>query len=186
MKRASSFKFNISEFYMRAQKLPKPKVSDVNINLPFLRFKVRVSNNDKKIAKEVLIRLRDKRVLVAWECCDDCIKNALASIQEIRSLLVQKQVEIADEKSPLFQIFDLMLIGIRQFLTYSEELAKRNKHVKKEELFGTLDILRGHLLRCIQEITKIGKVSPQLTNRLEFNKIWSTEIYLLQNSTQQY
>jgi hypothetical protein len=35
-------------------------------------------------------------VLSACECCDDCIDRALASLQEIRRTLVDKQVELYD------------------------------------------------------------------------------------------
>lgn len=178
MKRTSELKFDVSSILQRAKLLPKPKVKGISINLPFLSIDLRVSDDIRKIAREVLIRLRDKRVLVAWECCDNCVRNALTSIQDIRTLLVNKQVELSDDDSALFLLFDLMLAGIRQFLTYTE---RYDPHIHREEYFGALEVLRGHLLRCIEEIAKVGNVSPQLSNRFNFNPIWEKEIYVVES-----
>lgn len=177
MKRTSNLKFEVSSILQRAKRLPKPKVKGVSINLPFLSINLAASDDEKKIAREILIRLRDKRVLVAWECCDNCIKNALASIQDIRALIVDKQVELPNENSAMFLLFDLMLAGIRQFLTFTE---RYDPHIHREEYFGALELLRGHLLRCIEEIAKLGNTTPKLSNRLDFNRIWGKEIYLIE------
>lgn len=176
MNRISDLKFDVSAILQRAKLLPKPKIKGVSINLPFLSIDLAVSDDERKIAREILIRLRDKRVLVAWECCDNCIKNALASIQDIRTLLVNKQVELPDENSVLFLLSDLMLAGIRQFLTFTE---RYDPHIHREEYFGALEVLRGHLLRCIEEIAKVGNTSPKLSNRLNFNPLWDREIYVV-------
>lgn len=175
MKRTSNLKFDVTPILQRAKHLTKPRVDGISINLPFISISLTVSDNEKKIAREVLIRLRDKRVLVAWECCNNCINNALASIQDIRTLLVNKQVELPDEDSALFLLFDLMLAGIRQFLTFTERF---DPHIHREEYFGALGVLRGHLLRCIEEIAKVGNTTPKLSNRLSFNPIWEKELYL--------
>lgn len=177
MKRTSDLRFDVSSVLHRAKLLPKPKVKGISINLPFLSIDFTVSDDDRRIAREVLIRLRDRRVLVAWECCDNCIKNALVSIQDIRTLLVNKQVELPDEDSALFLLFDLMLAGIRQFLTFTE---RYDPHIHREEYFGGLEVLRGHLLRCIKEIAKVGSTSPQLSNRLNFNPIWKEGLYVIE------
>ncbi|HHT9153666.1 MAG TPA: hypothetical protein ACFYEM_09090 [Candidatus Hypogeohydataceae bacterium YC40] len=177
IKRTSNLKFNISSILQRIKQ--NSKVEGVSINLPFLSINLTVYDDEEKIAREVLIRLRDKRVLVAWECCDDCIKNALASMQDIRTLLVNKQVELPDENSALFVLFDLMLAGIRQFLTFTE---RYYFHIYREEYFGALEVLRGHLLRCIEEISKVGNTTPQLSNRLNFNPIWEKEHYIVESS----
>ena len=178
MKRTSDLKFDVSSILQRANLLSKPKVKGISINLPFLSIDLTISNEERKIAKEVLIRLRDKRVLVAWECCDNCIKNALVSIQDIRKLLVDKQVELPDENSALFLLFDLMLAGMRQFLTFTE---RYDVHIDRDEYFGALEVLRGHLLRCIEEIAKVGDTSPQLSNRFNFNPVWEKEIYVIKS-----
>lgn len=178
MKRTSDLKFDVSSILQRAKLLPKPKVKDISINLPFLSIDLTVSDDERKNAREVLIRLRDKRVLVAHECCDKCIRNALASIQDIRTLLINKQVELPNDDSALFLLFDLMLVGIHQFLTFTE---RYDLHIQRKEYFRALEALRGHSLRCIEEIAKIGNTSPQLSNRLDFNPIWEKEIYVIES-----
>jgi hypothetical protein len=179
MKRYSDLKFDVSSIVEKAKNLPRPKVKvKVTVNLPFLSIELDPSNEEKKIAREVIIRLRDKRVLVAWECCDNCIDNAITSIREIRTLLVDKQVELQNDDSPLFLLFDLMLEGIRQFLTFTE---KYDPRFNRDEYFGALEVLRGHLLRCIKEIAKIGDTSPKLNNRLEFDPLWNVDIYIIKH-----
>jgi hypothetical protein len=42
-----------------------------------------------------MIRLPDKRVLDSKECCDDCIKKSLESIQAIRAILIDKQFNLS-------------------------------------------------------------------------------------------
>ena len=175
-KRESSLRFDVTDLVERAKHLPKPKIEGVSINIPFLSISVSVSNIEKKAAREVLICLRDKRVLVAWECCDDCIRNALTSIQEIRSILVDKQVELPNEHSSMFLLFDLMLAGIRQFLTFTE---RKDPFLYREEYFGALEVLRGHLLRCIEQIAELAGAKPTLSNRLNFDSEWSPERYLM-------
>lgn len=176
MNRISNLKFDVSSILQRVKTLPKPKVKGVSINLPFLSIDLSASDDERKIAREVLIRLKDKRVLVAWQCCGDCIKHALDSIQEIRTLLVDKQVEISDENSALFIIFDLMLSGIRQFLTLTE---RYDPYLNKDEFQNALDILRGHLIRCIDEVAKVGNTTPPTFYRQNFNQKWEEIIYLL-------
>jgi hypothetical protein len=174
--RESNLRFDVADLIERAKRLPKPKVESVSINVPFLTVNVSASNIEKKVAREVLIRLRDKRVLVAWECCNSCIRNALISIQEIRSLLVDKQVELPNEDSPMFLLFDLMLTGIRQFLTFTE---RKDPFLYRDEYLGALEVLRGHLLRCIDQIAKLSGTKPSLSNRLAFDSEWSPERYIV-------
>jgi hypothetical protein len=169
-------KFDVSSVVSRAKRLPRPKIEGVSINLPFVTVNVSATDTEKKVAREILIRLRDKRVLVASECCDSCIQNALKSIMEIRSLLVDKQVEMPGDDSPVFILVDLMLAGVRQFLTFTE---KRDPHLYRHEYFAALELLRGHLLRCIEQLALLAGTSPHLSNRLQFDPDWSPDIYQL-------
>ena len=178
MNRMSNLKFNVASIIQKAIKIPKPKIKGITVNLPFLSIDLDPSDDEKRISREVLIRLRDKRVLVAWQCCDNCIKHAVDSIQEIRSLLVDKQVEIANENSALFIIFDLMLEGIREFLTLTE---RYDAHFNKEQYQDALDILRGHLIRCIDQVAKIGNITPPQFYRQNFIQKWEKSIYLLES-----
>ena len=117
-----------------------------------------------------MIRLSDRRVLSAWECCDDCIDNALKSLGEIRFLLVDKQVELADVRDgPLYLLIDAMALGIRQFMTF-DELLKRDDSAPSHPRFGDfhrppdvrqayfdgLELLRGHLSRCLGQVAVIA------------------------------
>ena len=95
----------------------------VTLNLPFVNIKVEPKDREKKVARELLIRLLDRRVLSGRECCDGCIDKALASLQEIRQLLIEKQVELSDlHDGPLYLLMDAMALGIRQFLTFEQTL----------------------------------------------------------------
>ena len=117
----SKLQFDFSEYYDKAKGLSKKvNLDGVTINLPFISLNFDTNDKDKKIAREIIIRLRDKRVLNSKECCDNCIKNALESLIDIRKFLVDKQVEINDVESPLFLLVDFTIYGIRQFLTYTE------------------------------------------------------------------
>lgn len=75
-----TFKLDMTSLLARARR----HMGDVTINLPFISFGVSPDDQERRVAREVVIRLKDRRVLSAWECCDNCIDNALASLQEIR------------------------------------------------------------------------------------------------------
>ncbi len=66
-------------------------------------------------------------MLSAKECCDTCIDQALESLQSIRSVLVDKQVELAHlTGGPLYLLLDAMLEGVRQFLTFEQRLSSQD------------------------------------------------------------
>lgn len=84
------FKFDMSMLLRKARRLMKKRIDGVTISVPFLSFTITPDDLEQKAAREILMRLADKRVLNAFECCDSCVEYALASLQEIRSLLVEK------------------------------------------------------------------------------------------------
>jgi hypothetical protein len=174
MKR-SSLQFNVHEVAEKARRLARSKVRGVSLSFPFVSVDLVLEDADKRIAREVLLRLRDKRVLVASECCDSCARSSLSSIQEIRRLLVDKQVELADNDGPLFLVFDLMLLGIRQFLTHTESL---NSTRDRDGYFAALQVLREHLLRCVVQIARVSGTPPELTNRMPFDPLWAEDVYI--------
>jgi hypothetical protein len=166
------FRFDMSGLLNRARRQLTGRVGDVTLNLPFVSFAVSPRDKEKAVAREVVIRLKDRRVLSAAECCDNCIDNALASIQDIRRTLVDKQVELSDvQDGPLFLLLEAMAAGIRQFLTY-EELLRRPSEVSHHPRFGefrrppdvqqayfdALELLRGHLSRCLSQVALIAGV----------------------------
>lgn len=188
---AIPFKFDLSDLLKRARSHAH-RVGDVTINLPFVSLSVSPRDREKQIAREIVIRLRDRRVLSAWECCDDCIENALASLREIRQVLVDKQVELSDaQDGPLYLLLDAMLVGIRQFMTY-EELLRRGssapQHPRFEKYrlpeyrqgyFDGLELLRGHLSRCLAQVAAIAGMDI-LSERLlaNYQGPWDERVYL--------
>jgi hypothetical protein len=166
---AIPFKFDVKDAVSRLQRLANKRVGSVTVNLPGISVPVLLKDREKQIAREIIIRLKDRRVLSAWECCDDCIDRALASLQEIRKFLVEKQVELADlSDGPLFIFVDAMAMGIRQFLTFEQHLTKRELPVRnrtpdfyrlaevRQEYFDALELLRGHISRCMEQICHIA------------------------------
>ena len=91
------------------------------------------------------------------------------SLREIRQILVEKQVEMSDaQDGPLYFLIEAMLMGIRQFMTY-EELLRRNSDAPphprfdkyrlpehRQGYFDGLELLRGHLSRCLGQISAVA------------------------------
>jgi hypothetical protein len=172
--------FNIKHFYNRAKRMKdNVKVGDVSINLPFISFNMSVDFNEKKIAKEIIIRLRDKRVLNSKECCDNCIDNSLKSLLSIREFLVDKQVEIENVDSTLFLLVDFALYGIKRFLTYTESFDLREN---MQEYFDSLNIIRGHLLRTFNQIAKIAELPEDFGFRKDCVDDWKSEFYMIKEN----
>lgn len=149
-------------------------------------------DQEKQIAREIVIRMRDRRVLSALECCDDCIDNALTSLREIRQVLVEKQVELSNaQDGPLCLLIETMLVGIRQFMTYEEVLRRsgdtrphprfENFHLPehRQGYFDGLELLRGHLSRCIAQIAGIaGMEAPTEGLIANYQGPWDELAYL--------
>lgn len=169
---AVPFQFDLKDLLAKAKRKFSGQVGEVTINLPFVSFSVNPKDQEKQVAREIVIRLRDKRVLSAWECCDDCIESSLNSLQEIRQTLVNKQVELSDDQDgPLYILIEAMLIGIRQFITYEEVLRRSSdapSHPRfdkyrlpehRQGYFDSLELLRGHLSRCLGQVSAIAQMS---------------------------
>ena len=88
---AFPFQFDFRDLTNEAKRRFGNRVGDVKINLPFLSFSVRPTSLEKEVAREITIRLKNKRVLNSRECCDNCIDKALESLQGIRGLLVDQR-----------------------------------------------------------------------------------------------
>jgi len=184
------FKFDLRDLFARARQQINDRISGVSIRLPFITFSVQPEETEKRIAKEILIRLADRRVLNAFECCDNCIENALASLREIRSLLVDKQVEMANlTNTALYLLTELMLEAIRQFFTYEErlhdnkttglELPGRFRLLDtREQYFSALEMLRAHLHRCLLQVSAIAGITiPKIVDHVRYDQNWQLEAY---------
>lgn len=179
------FKFDITDLLARTRRQISGRVGNVTLSLPFVSIAVNPKDKERQIAREVVIRLRDRRVLSAWECCDNCIDNALASLQEIRQTLVNKQVELSDlQDGPLYLLLDAMAAGIRQFMTF-EELLRRDDDAPphprfddfrrppdtRQAYFDALEVLRGHLSRCLGQVAVIGGMPDQTRDWSPITKV---------------
>ena len=184
------FKFDMTDLLVRARRQFNKRVGNVTLSLPFISIAVTPKDRERQVAREILIRLKDRRVLSSWECCDDCIERALASLQEIRTLLVDKQVELADcPDGPLYLLIDAMLAGIRQFLTYEETLkldADTRSRPRAREAFDTrpgyfdgLELLRSHLSHCLGQIASLAKMKvPKDSLISHYQDPWPPDAYL--------
>lgn len=187
---AIPFQFDVSEVLGRLRRLTSGSVTEVALQLPFLSITVAPRDLEKKIAREIVIRLKDRRVLSAWECCDSCIDQALASLQEIRRILVDKQVELSDaQDGPLYLLVELMAAGIRQFLTYEQALQRgvapprglesfHRPDDVRQAYFDALELLRGHLSRCLGQIAALGGIEmPSEGVITHYQGGWQVEAY---------
>lgn len=178
------FKFEVSNIIERLKSLPIAVDGAVKINIPFLEVTVKVDDREKKIARELVIRLSDRRVLNAWECCDSCIENALKSLQEIRQLLVDKEVELSDKTdSALYILMDSIRFAIRQFLTFEQNLLGNHKfdhhfYEQREMYFAGLEILRAHIYRTLIQISKIADFEiPGISQSMRYDEKWQLDTY---------
>jgi hypothetical protein len=180
----------VSDLVRKARRHTKKRVDGVTINLPFVSFSVRPDDLEQKIAREIVIRLANKRVLNAFECCDSCVEKALASLQEIRSLLVDKQVELSGQTDgAVYLIVEFMLEAIRQFFTFEEglrtanpsfpgEFHSRMHRTDLEPYFAALEMLRGHLFRCLNQVAVIADTTiPKIADHMRYENAWQLDVY---------
>ncbi len=178
------FKFNFTGLLKRAKNIPKTNIEGITIKLPFVSFSFHPDDIEKKVAQEIVIRLADKRVLNSGECCDNCIDKALVSLNDIRSILVDKQVELSDKtENTLYLLIEMMLEGIRQFFTFEENLQKNPDDYPgdlKKQLYRTelqpyssvLEMLRGHLYRCLSQLSLIGDITiPKIAETMRYDDV---------------
>lgn len=191
-KNISELKFDFRDLTSDAKRHFGNHVGDITINLPFVSFSVNPTSAETKAAKEISIRLRNRRVLDSKECCDNCIDEALDSLQTIRQLLVDKQVELSHAtESTLYLITEYMLEAIRQFLTFKQRLDRADTESEihlpsdfhrpqqvREKYFTALETLRVHLNGCCQQIAAIGDISlPSFRSNLKGEEAWELEAY---------
>jgi hypothetical protein len=190
---AIPFKFDMSDLLALARRQVSGRLGNVTLNLPFISIAVSPKDRERQIARELVIRLKDRRVLSAWECCDGCIDRALASLQDIRDLLVAKQVELSDATDgPLYLLIDAMAAGIRQFMTFEELLKRQNDappHPRfrdferpadtRQAYFDALEVLRGHLSRCLGQIAVLAGMEALKDGLVaNYQGPWQIEAYL--------
>ena len=189
------FRFDLRELLGAARNKIVGRVEGVSISLPFVAFTVQPADFERRVAREVVLRMADRRVLNAYECCDNCIDRSLDSLQTIRSLLLDKRVELAKvDASPLALLLDLMLEAIRQFLTFEErlenyglpleptsavsEVGVRHSDGSRQVYFAALEMLRAHLHRCLQQVAAIADLEiPAIPSHMRYDQVWHLEAY---------
>jgi len=185
------FKFDIADIVRRLRRLPVAVDGKVTISLPFIEVSIKPDKTERKVAREIVIRLADRRVLTSAECCDNCIDQALASLQEIRQIIVDKQVELADKTdTALYVLLDSIRDSIRQFLTFQQRLTDKRmvdhkpsgfyRTAQSRELyFAGLEMLRAHIHRTLLQIGKIADMPgiPGLEGHMSYDGPWQLEAY---------
>ncbi len=189
------FRFDLRALFSRFRALPVDVEATLEIALPGFRLRVKRDDVERRVASELVIRLADRRVLNATECCDSCVDQSLQSIQEIRRLLVDKQVELARKpESALLLLIEMMLEAIRQFLTFEQRLSaghdsedglpdRRRAWLRDSEArrvyFALFERLRGHLNRTMLQVAAIGDTSPPKTSMaVRYGSAWDLDAYV--------
>lgn len=187
------FKFDFRTLLEEARRKFNIRVGSVSINLPFLSISLNPDDLEKRVAREIVIRMADRRVLNASECCDNCIDHALSSVQEIRRILIDKQVELSGmQESPLYLLIELQVGAIRQFLTFEQKLnqtAGSGAQIDapsgfsrpppvREQYFAGLEMLRAHLHRCLLAVSKIADTAiPKIADHMRYDEAWQLDAY---------
>ena len=114
----------------------------------------------------------------------------MSSLQEIRKLLVDKQVELADcHDGSLYLLIDAMLSGIHQFLTFEETLKleadvrsrprARKPQDARQDYFDGLELLRSHLSHCLVQIASMAHMKvPKESLISHYQDPWPSDAYL--------
>jgi len=172
------FRFEISDLVKRLRSLPV-SIDGISISLPFVSVSVRKDDRERTVAREVVIRLADSRVLNAFECCDNCIDQALRSLQEIRQITVDKQVELSTKTDgAIYVLLDSIRESIRQFLTFEQRLRTERGFGNRELYFAGLEILRAHIHRTLLQISKIAELEiPGIIAYMRYDEGWQLDAY---------
>lgn len=190
---AINFQFDVSDVVARARCSPPASNAATAFKLPFVTVLADCSPLERRIANELLIPLGDRRVLNSWECCDNCIDDALRSLQEIRSILLERRIELVGEPSGILSlIIELMLTAVRQFLTFAQRLRSagtvRSDPVSepyrldedRQIYFDALEQLRGHLSRCLGQVAVVASLNVPSDGFIAgYQGPWQMEAYKL-------
>ena len=94
-------------------------------------------------------------------------------------MLVEKQVELADvTDGALYLLIEFMLEGLRQFMTFHER-QHTEPGVPPRYYLDSLELLRGHLYRCLVNIGAIADVEiPKVPAAMRYDMEWQLEGYV--------
>ncbi len=139
-------------------------IDNITLSFPFFSCSLKKPENiEKEIATEIVIRLKDKRVLTSSQCCDACTQKAIDSLYSIREILVDMEVKLSKYMNGyLYLMIELILESIRQFFTYieNEQIPIGNQklfiHNQLKIYQDSLEIIRSHINNCLFQISKIA------------------------------
>ncbi len=194
MKKPCLFRLELRQLIEDSAKKLQDHSGKIAIRLPSATVSIQPTALEQRVAREIVIWMADRRVLNAKECCDDCIRRALESLQKIRERLVSKQVDLAQAtEGALFLFIEMQLEAIRQFLTFEEQLNPNSDrtpdfapgfsdllrpHDRREPYFDALEKLRAHLHRCLIQISKIADVAiPRIEGHMRYDEAWDLTMY---------
>jgi hypothetical protein len=189
--------FDLRKLIAKARRTIDKRVTGAQIRVPGFTFTVAPVDPEVKVARQLVIWLADRRVLNAFECCDDCIDRSVASLLKIREHLVQKQVELSDYSDGVLSfLIEFMLQGLRQFLTHEERLRsqfssgdhysrfpdRHRAHPLRESYFAALRVLREHLYGATTQIAIIADISiPKIPDSMRVES-WNPSNYVTDES----
>jgi len=157
----------------RARRWIKKRVTSGEINLGFITFQMETNDPERTGARELVIRLRDKRVFNASDCCDDCVKNSIESLQDVRQILVEAQVQLANlHEGQLFWLMDYVLVTLKAFLTWEERSRAGHPHGdnpdqhyrdrdRTDAYIRQLDVVRAHTRAAFAAFAAIAEMDLQ-------------------------
>ena len=193
--RKPPFRFRADGIFKRARQKVNANVEGTNLTLPGVTFRIRPLDLEQSVAREIVIRLKHRRVLNSFECCDDCIDKALASLQEIKAILIDQQVKLSVAPDcTLFLLIDFMLAGIKRFLTFEQRLQRmpqpkvfvpqfhdlRRPPEQRQKYMDALEMLRAHLHRCLRQVYAIAGIDfNQMDSTVRYSEQWDMSAYKL-------
>jgi len=135
------------------------EIDNIGLSFPFgINIAFKPTSEDSDIARKTVIKLTNRRVLNSKECCGNCINESVKSIKEIKSDLVEIQLELANRsKTPLFYYVDYINIAINSFLDFMERNSE-SVELNKDLYFNALEKIRNHIGKCLKEIANIGSI----------------------------
>lgn len=187
----NNFTIDIADLVAKCRHNLNKRVVGLEITAPpGITFVVEPHDPEVTAARKIVIFLRDRRVLNASECCDNCIDHSLASLGKIREYLVGQQQELANlSDGILYLMTEFILDAIRQFMTYSEHLERdyepsgssipdlRRHPQARAAYLSALNRLRRHISDTLFQVRLIAGEDPQMVpENLRF-KGWDAESY---------
>lgn len=116
-------RIDVRDLVRRASRWANARVEGTTLNLGFASLRLAPHDLERTAARQLVIRLRDKRVFTASDCCDSCVKNSMDALQDVRNILVESQVQLANlHDGQLFWLIDYGRQTIRAFLTWEEQI----------------------------------------------------------------